>query len=280
MARRCDQRRACQPAPGRPCAGLGAGARRTRRPGLGGLGRLLRQRRRDDANPSCAAFEPVRCDCFITESTFGLPVYRWRPQAEVMARSTPGGRPTPTPAAPACCWPTASARRSACWPGVDAGIGPIVVHDAVDAINSRLPRRRRGAAAHAAPGRGEGQGSCCAARWCMAPPRCAWVVPGPRRWATAATPSPAAGCSCAARAAARAWTAASRSATMPTGRACRRHRRHRRQPRDRHPRLRGGDGALAAAAGPAGRQLTVRVRRTVCPPRGPLRCLRHRIRAG
>ena len=30
----------------------------------------------------CAPFEPIRCDAFITESTFGLPIYRWRPQGE------------------------------------------------------------------------------------------------------------------------------------------------------------------------------------------------------
>jgi putative mRNA 3-end processing factor len=29
------------------------------------------------SDPTCAAFEPVRCDTFITESTFGLPIYRW-----------------------------------------------------------------------------------------------------------------------------------------------------------------------------------------------------------
>ena len=29
-------------------------------------------------------FEPVRCHAFITESTFGLPIYRWQPQAEIM----------------------------------------------------------------------------------------------------------------------------------------------------------------------------------------------------
>jgi putative mRNA 3-end processing factor len=28
-------------------------------------------------DPTCAAFDPVRCDTFITESTFGLPIYRW-----------------------------------------------------------------------------------------------------------------------------------------------------------------------------------------------------------
>ena len=30
------------------------------------------------------AFEPVLCNTFITESTFGLPVYNWKPQAEIM----------------------------------------------------------------------------------------------------------------------------------------------------------------------------------------------------
>jgi putative mRNA 3-end processing factor len=28
-------------------------------------------------DPTCAPFEPVPCDTFITESTFGLPIYRW-----------------------------------------------------------------------------------------------------------------------------------------------------------------------------------------------------------
>ncbi|MDN3919170.1 ligase-associated DNA damage response exonuclease [Roseateles violae] len=37
-----------------------------------------------DSNPTCAPFEPVRCEVFISESTFGLPIYRWAPQAEVL----------------------------------------------------------------------------------------------------------------------------------------------------------------------------------------------------
>ncbi len=28
-------------------------------------------------------FEPVRCNVFITESTFGLPIYKWKPQQEI-----------------------------------------------------------------------------------------------------------------------------------------------------------------------------------------------------
>jgi putative mRNA 3-end processing factor len=29
------------------------------------------------------AFEPVKCNSFITESTFGLPIYNWKPQTEI-----------------------------------------------------------------------------------------------------------------------------------------------------------------------------------------------------
>jgi putative mRNA 3-end processing factor len=36
------------------------------------------------ADPTCAPFEPVRCDTFVTESTFGLPIYRWDSTASVM----------------------------------------------------------------------------------------------------------------------------------------------------------------------------------------------------
>ena len=31
-------------------------------------------------DPTCAPFEPVPCETFITESTFGLPIYQWQPQ--------------------------------------------------------------------------------------------------------------------------------------------------------------------------------------------------------
>jgi putative mRNA 3-end processing factor len=35
-------------------------------------------------DPTCAAFEPIRCDTFVTESTFGLPIYRWDTTASVI----------------------------------------------------------------------------------------------------------------------------------------------------------------------------------------------------
>ena len=63
---------------------------------------------------TCTPFEPVRCHCFITESTFGLPIYRWRPQAELFAAIDAWWRAQRrSRAAPACSSATASARRSA-----------------------------------------------------------------------------------------------------------------------------------------------------------------------
>jgi putative mRNA 3-end processing factor len=35
--------------------------------------------------PTCEPFEPVACDVFVTEATFGLPIYRWKGGGEVVA---------------------------------------------------------------------------------------------------------------------------------------------------------------------------------------------------
>ena len=69
------------------------------------------------ADPTCAPFEPVPCDTFITESTFGLPIYRWDPTRR-RHRRDPGvvGRQPRRAAARRCSSATRSARRSGCWP--------------------------------------------------------------------------------------------------------------------------------------------------------------------
>ena len=84
---------------------------------------------------TCAPFEPVRCDVFITESTFGLPIYRWRDDAEIFGdinawwqANAQAGR-----ASMLCCYSFGKAQRILS--GVDAGIGPIVVHGAVEPLN-------------------------------------------------------------------------------------------------------------------------------------------------
>ena len=84
---------------------------------------------------TCAAFEPVRCDTFITESTFGLPIYRWQPQAQILAdinqwwrRNADAGR-----CSVLFCYAFGKAQRIL--HGLDETIGPIVCHGAVEPLN-------------------------------------------------------------------------------------------------------------------------------------------------
>lgn len=84
---------------------------------------------------TCAPFEPVRCDVFITESTFGLPIYRWRADDALFtdindwwSRNALAGR-----ASVLACYSFGKAQRLLA--GVDPSIGPIVVHGAVAPLN-------------------------------------------------------------------------------------------------------------------------------------------------
>ena len=88
-----------------------------------------------DANPTCAPFEPVRCDCFITESTFGLPIYRWRRQAEVLAEVDAWWRGNAEAGRTSLLMAYSFGKAQRLLAGVDASIGPIVVHGAVDPLN-------------------------------------------------------------------------------------------------------------------------------------------------
>ena len=89
-----------------------------------------------DANTTCAPFEPVRCDCFITESTFGLPIYRWRPQADVMADINTWWRTNAEAGRASLLLGYSFGKAQRLLAGVDPGIGPIVVHDAIAPLNA------------------------------------------------------------------------------------------------------------------------------------------------
>ncbi len=87
------------------------------------------------ADPTCAAFEAVKCDVFITESTFGLPIYRWPSDDEIFADVNAwwAANAKAGLASVMCCYSFGKAQRVLA--GVDAGIGPIVVHGAVEPLN-------------------------------------------------------------------------------------------------------------------------------------------------
>jgi putative mRNA 3-end processing factor len=90
----------------------------------------------DDPNPTCAPFEPVRCHCFITESTFGLPIYRWRPQAELFAEVNTWWAANAAAGRASLLLGYSFGKAQRLLAGVDAGIGPIAVHGAVAPLNA------------------------------------------------------------------------------------------------------------------------------------------------
>jgi putative mRNA 3-end processing factor len=65
-------------------AGHVLGAAQVRIAGRGGVWVIAGDYKRAP-DPTCEGFEPLRCDVFITESTFGLPIYRWDPAETVIA---------------------------------------------------------------------------------------------------------------------------------------------------------------------------------------------------
>ena len=171
-------------------------------------------------NPTCAPFEPVRCDCFITESTFGLPIYRWRPQREVFAddRCLVARQRRSRPRQPA---DGLQLRQGAAHAGRRRRV------DRADrrarrgrAAEPRLPRGRRRAAADACASPTSPTRRLLQARARDRAAVGAGLAVGAALRRLRATRSRAAGCSCAARAGGAASTAASSSATTPTGPAC------------------------------------------------------------
>jgi putative mRNA 3-end processing factor len=84
---------------------------------------------------TCAAFEPVKCHTFITESTFGLPIYTWVPAADLFADINQwwASNAAIDRASVLFCYSFGKAQRLLA--GVDSSIGPIVTHGAVEPLN-------------------------------------------------------------------------------------------------------------------------------------------------
>ena len=88
-----------------------------------------------DRNATCDAFEPQRCDCFVTESTFGLPIYHWPAQAQVLAEINDWWRSNAEAGRPSLLLGYSFGKAQRLLAGADASIGPIVVHGAVEPLN-------------------------------------------------------------------------------------------------------------------------------------------------
>jgi putative mRNA 3-end processing factor len=88
-----------------------------------------------EPDATCAPFEPVRCHTFITESTFGLPIYRWDPQQEVFDDINRWWRRNAEEGRTSVLYAYAFGKAQRVLSGLDTSIGPIVCHGAVEPLN-------------------------------------------------------------------------------------------------------------------------------------------------
>jgi putative mRNA 3-end processing factor len=86
-------------------------------------------------DPTCAAFEPVRCHSFVSEATFALPIYRWAPQADVFAQINAWWRANQAAGRASLLLGYALGKAQRLLAGLDASIGPILCHGAVERLN-------------------------------------------------------------------------------------------------------------------------------------------------
>ena len=85
-----------------------------------------------DADTTCAPWEPVKCHTFVTESTFGLPLYRWPTQQSVFDDINKWWRSNAERGRASLLFGYALGKAQRLLSGLDARIGPVLTHGAVE----------------------------------------------------------------------------------------------------------------------------------------------------
>ncbi len=80
-------------------------------------------------------FEPVKCDTFITESTFGLPIYKWTPQEEIFADINNWWHQNKAEGKTTLLTGYSLGKAQRIIQGLDTSIGKIFTHAAIEATN-------------------------------------------------------------------------------------------------------------------------------------------------
>lgn len=87
------------------------------------------------------AFEPITCHAFITESTFGMPVYKWQPQEEVFEEINQWWRENNAQGKVSVISAYALGKAQRIMQNVDSGMGRIFTHGAVENINEVMRKQ-------------------------------------------------------------------------------------------------------------------------------------------
>lgn len=83
-----------------------------------------------DRDRTCEEFEPVKCHCFISECTFGLPVYRWQPEETVFSEINQWWAGNSRDGRPSIVFAYSLGKAQRVLAGLDPEIGRIFLHPA------------------------------------------------------------------------------------------------------------------------------------------------------
>ena len=83
---------------------------------------------------TCAPFEPVKCHLFVSESTFGLPVYRWEPSEKLAGELNAWWAANAAAGKASLVYAYALGKSQRVLADADPVIGPIYTHGAVEKL--------------------------------------------------------------------------------------------------------------------------------------------------
>ncbi|WP_373635598.1 ligase-associated DNA damage response exonuclease [Yoonia sp. SS1-5] len=90
------------------------------------------------ADGLCTPFEPLRCHAFITESTFGLPIFKWTPQDLLKDQINTWWAANVSQGRVAILGAYALGKAQRVLRYLDPSIGPILTHGAIENTNAAL----------------------------------------------------------------------------------------------------------------------------------------------
>ncbi|MEJ2517439.1 MAG: ligase-associated DNA damage response exonuclease [Methyloceanibacter sp.] len=83
------------------------------------------------SDPTTRMFEPIRCETFVTESTFGLPIFQWQPSDSVFGEINAWWSANKAVGKPTVLYGYSVGKAQRLLASVDPDIGPIFGHGAI-----------------------------------------------------------------------------------------------------------------------------------------------------
>lgn len=86
-------------------------------------------------DPTCAPLEPLRCDVFISECTFGLPIFKWPAPERVFGEIRDWWRSNREEGKTSILFAYALGKAQRILSALDTSIGPVLTHGAIEKVN-------------------------------------------------------------------------------------------------------------------------------------------------